>query len=167
MKIKKGLNQFENMTTLFAVAGDRSAKFFVASSGEINQVAKVDEIVPKYDDNEGFFGGKKGGKNGRMGSPNHEVPKEYLLKKFAGMFEEKVEEVWAEDGALPIYLFAPAFIHSLLIKALPKAMSKQIKMVINGNHLHAKPFDLLEMIDKKIPKGAPVTNEKARKLLKK
>ncbi|MDD5527581.1 MAG: hypothetical protein PHO56_01220 [Patescibacteria group bacterium] len=167
MQIKDGLNQFKNEKVLLAVAGDRRAKFFVAGDGVINEVAEIEELVPKYEDNEGFFGGKKGGKLSRMGNPDHEVNKEYLFNKFAKKFEEKIAEAEAGKKGLPIYLFAPAFIHTMLAESLPKAMAKRIKMNIAGNFLHAKPFELLELIDKKIPKGAPVTNEKARKLLRK
>jgi hypothetical protein len=167
MKIKSGLNQFDNEKVLLAVAGDRSAKFFLAADGEINLAAQIKEVVPKYEDNEGFFGGKKGGKLGRMGSPDHKVSKEYLLNKFSSMFEEKVEEVWAEGGALPIYLFAPSFIRNLLVESLPKAMAKRIKLSINGNFTNAKPFELIEKISKNTVSGKPVTSEKARKLLKK
>jgi hypothetical protein len=149
------------------VAGDRTAKFFIAGNGEIDLVAEVEELVPEYGDNEGFFGGKKGGSKGRMGSPNHEVPKEYLLNQFVKKFEEKVAEAEAGKSGLPIYLFAPAFIHNLLANSLPKAIAGRIKMNIAGNFLHATPFELIGLIEKNIPQGAPVTSEKARKLLNK
>lgn len=165
MQIKSGLNQFKKESVLLAVAGDRRAKFYLAGDGEVSLVGEVEELVPEYSDNEGFFGGKKGGSKGRMGSPSAEVNKDYLLNKFAGKFEEEVAAL--EQKNLPIYLFAPSFIHNLLANSLPKAMAKRIKMNIPGNFTNAKPFELIELIDKKIPKGAPVLNEKARKLLKK
>jgi hypothetical protein len=166
MQIKNGLNQFKNEKVLLAVAGDRRAKFFVAGDGEIDQVAEVEESVPEYSDNEGFFGGKKGGSKGRMGNPDHEVSKEYLFNKFTSKFAEKIEEAEAGKGTLPIYLFAPAFIHTLLAKSLPKAMAARIKINITGNHLHATPFELIELIAKNSVGGADVMSEKARKLMK-
>jgi hypothetical protein len=165
MKIKSGLNQFNNASVLLAVTGDYQAKFFVAGDGEINQAAKIEAEVLEHRDNEGFLGGKKGGSKGRMGSPSHETPKEYLFKKFAVKFKAVVMEL--EHKNLPIYLFAPSMIHNQLAAALPKAIAKRIIMNIPGNFLQLKPFDLIEKLDKKLPKGAPVTNEKARKLLKK
>jgi hypothetical protein len=165
MQIKSGLNQFNQGEVLLAVAGDRTAKFFIAGNGEIDLVAEVKELVPEYGDNEGFFGGTKGGSKGRMGSPNHEVNKEYLFNKFAKKFEEKVAEAEAGRAGLPIYLFAPAFIHNLLAKSLPKAIAARIKMNIAGNFLHATPLELIELIEKQGVGGAPVTNSKARKLL--
>lgn len=167
MKIKNGLSQFNNQKVLLAVAGERRAKFFIAGDDEINLFGEIEELVPEYGNNEGFFGGKKGGKLGRMGSPNHEVRKEYLLNKFAHKFEEKVAAAEAGKNELPIYLFAPAFIHTMLIESLPKAMAKRIKMNIAGNYLHAKPFELIELIDKNTVGGKAVLNEKARKLLSK
>jgi hypothetical protein len=165
MKIKSGLSQFKNEKVLLAVAGERRARFFVIDDGEINLFAEIEELVPKYSDNEGFYGGKKGGKLSRMGNPNHEVRKEYLLNKFACKFEEKVAAAEAGKNELPIYLFAPTFIHTMLAESLPKAMAKRIKMNIAGNYLHAKPFELIEMIDKKSVGGKTVVNEKVRKLL--
>jgi hypothetical protein len=165
MQIKSGLNQFNNGEVLLAVAGDRRAKFFIAGNGEIDLVAEVEELVPEYEDNEGFFGGKKGGSKGRMGSPNHEINKEYLLNKFAKKFEEKLAEAETGRGDLPIYLFAPAFIHNLLTQSLPKAMAARIKMNIEGNFNHASPFELIELIEKNGVGGAAVMSEKARKLL--
>jgi hypothetical protein len=167
MKIKNGLNQFENGKALLAVAGERRAKFFIAGEGEINLAAKIEELVPEYGDNEGFFGGKKGGKVSRMGSPDHEANKEYLFAKLARKFAEKVEEAETGGANLPIYLFAPAFIHNLLIKSLPKAIAIRIKMNIAGNYLHAEPFELIELIGKKTISGKAVIKEKARKLLEK
>jgi len=167
MQIKNGLNQFKNERVLLAVAGDRRAKFFVAGDGEINLIAETEELVPEYEDNEGFFGGKKGGKLSRMGNPNHEVRKEYLFNKFAHKFEEKVAAAEAGKNELPIYLFAPAFIHTMLAKSLPKAMAGRIKMNIAGNFLHATPFELLEMIGKNTVGGKAVTSGRARKLLSK
>jgi len=167
MQIKNGLNQFNNQEVLLAVAGDRSAKFFIAGEGAIDLVAEVKEMVPEYSDNEGFFGGKKGGSKGRMGSPNHEVRKEYLFNQFAKKFEEKIAAAEAGKKGLPIYLFAPAFIHTMLAKSLPKAMAERIKMNIAGNFNHATPFELIELIEKHRVSGSPVTNGKARKLLKK
>jgi hypothetical protein len=167
MQIKNGLNQFKKENVLLAVAGERRAKFFAAGSGEINLIAEIEELVPEYEDNEGFFGGKKGGLNGRMGNANHEVNKEYLLNKFAKKFEEKIAEAEAGGKNLPIYLFAPAFIHTMLADSLPKAMAGRIKMNIAGNFLHAAPFELLEIIDKKTVGGKVVIKEKARKILKK
>ncbi|HTW96609.1 MAG TPA: hypothetical protein VMD74_03050, partial [Candidatus Methylomirabilis sp.] len=159
--------QFNQEAVLLAVAGERRAKFYIAESGEIDLVAEIEELVPKYDDNEGFFGGKKGGKLSRMGSPSAEVRKEYLLNKFTRKFEEKVAEAEAGKNNMPIYLFAPAFIHNLLAKSLPKAMTKRIKKNIAGNYLHATPFELIGLIDKNVVGGKLVNNEKARKLLKK
>ncbi len=167
MQIKSGLNQFDGGEVLLAVAGDRTAKFFIAGNGEIDEVGVVEELVPEYSDNEGFFGGKKGGSKGRMGNPNHEVNKEYLFNKFAKKFEEKVAEAEAGKAGLPIYLFAPAFIHQMLIKSLPKAMAARIKLNIEGNFNHATPFELIELIDKNSVGGADVMSEKARKILEK
>lgn len=167
MKIKNGLSQFMNEKVLLAVAGERRAKFFIAGDGEINLFAEVEELVPTYGDNEGFFGGKKGGKNSRMGSPSVEVNKEYLLNKFAGKFKEKVLAAEAQGKGMPIYLFAPAFIHTMLTESLPKAMASRIKLNLTGNYLHAKPFELIEMIDKKSVSGKTIVNEKVRKLLRK
>jgi hypothetical protein len=165
MKIKSGLNQFNNESVLLAVTGDYQAKFFVAGEGEINLAVEIKPEAPEHRDNEGFFGGKKGGSKGRMGSPSHEVQKEYLFKKFAVKFKEAVTQL--EQKNLPIYLFAPSMIHNQLAEALPKALAKRIIMNIPGNFLQLKPFDLIEKLEKKLPKGAPVLNEKARKLLKK
>ena len=165
MQIKKGLNQFENQTVLLAVTGDYQAKFFVAGDGEINLVAEIKAEIFESRGNEGFFGGKKGGSKGRMGGPSYEVPKEYLFKKFAVKF--KTEVMALEQKNLPIYLFAPSMIHNQLAAALPKAMAARIIMNIPGNFLQLKPFDLIEKLEKKLPAGAPVLNEKARKLLKK
>ncbi|MDD4902615.1 MAG: hypothetical protein PHE24_05790 [Patescibacteria group bacterium] len=165
MQIKSGLNQFKNERVLLAVAGDRRAKFFIAGNGEIDLVGEIEELVPKYEDNEGFFGGKKGGKLSRMGNPNHEVNKEYLFNKLSSKFEEKVGEAEAKEGAMSIYLFAPAFIHTMLVKSLPKAMAKRIKMNIAGNFLHATPFELLELISKNTVGGKVITGGKARKIL--
>lgn len=167
MQIKSGLNQFKNETVLLAVAGERRAKFYLAGAGEINPAGEIEELVPKYEDNEGFFGGKKGGKLSRMGNPNHEARKEYLLNKFSGKFARKAEALGGGLKDLSICLFAPAFMHKLLAESLPREMAKRIKMTIAGNFLRAKPFELIEMIAKKIPGGAPVTSEKARRLLKK
>jgi hypothetical protein len=164
MRIKQSLRQFKNENVLLAVAGERRAKFFSAGDGEINLIAEIEELVPKYEDNEGFFGGKKGGKLSRMGSPDHKINKEYLLNKFAGKFEEKVKAV--EAGSL-IYLFAPVFIRKLLAESLPKVVVKRIKMNISGNFLQAKPFELIELIEKNTVGGKAITKEKARKLLKK
>jgi hypothetical protein len=165
MQITKGLNQFENQTVLLAVTGDYQAKFFVAGEGEINLVAEIKAESVESRGNEGFFGGKKGGSNGRMGSPSFEAPKEYLFQKFAVKF--KAEVMALEQKNLPIYLFAPSMIHNQLAAALPKAMAARIVMNIPGNFLQLKPFDLIEKLAKKLPAGAPVLNEKARKLLKK
>jgi hypothetical protein len=165
MQIKSGLNQFSNESVLLAVTGDYQAKFFVAGKGEINLVAEIKTELVEHRDKEGFFGGKKGGLNGRMGSPSFETPKEYLFKKFAVKFKTAVMAL--EQKNLPIYLFAPSMIHNQLSNALPKAIAKRIVMNIPGNFLQLKPFDLIEKLAKKIPQGAPVLNEKARKLLKK
>ena len=158
MKIKSGLNQFEGQSVLLAVTGDYQAKFFVAGDGEINLAAEIKAEPLESRGNEGFFGGKKGG-------PSFEVPKEYLFKKFAVKFKAVVLEI--EQKNLPIYLFAPSMIHNQLAAALPKAFASRIIMNIPGNFLQLKPFDLIEKLEKKLPKGAPVLNEKARKLLKK
>lgn len=167
MRIKNGLNQFENEQVLLAVAGDRTAKFFIAGDGKIDEVGEVEELVPEYSDNEGFFGGKKGGSTGRMGNPNHEVSKEYLFNKFVKKFEAKVAEAEAGRTGLLIYLFAPSFIHKMLIESLPKAMAARIKMNIEGNFNHATPFELIELIEKHRVGGSPVTNDKVRKILEK
>jgi hypothetical protein len=167
MQIKSGLNQFINGTTILAVAGDRRAKFYIASNGEVDLAADIEELVPQYEDNEGFFGGKKGGKLSRMGSPSAEVKKEYLLNKFAKKFEEEIKNLEGIKNSAPIYLFAPTFIHSVLTNSLPKAIAKRIVMNIPGNQLKAKPFELIEMIGKKIVSGKPITKEKARKILSK
>lgn len=164
MKIKSGLNQFTNESVLLAVTGDYQAKFFVAGTGEINLAAEIKPEAAERRGNEGFFGGKKGGSKGRMGSPSYEVPKEYLFQKFAAKFRAEVARL--EQKNLPIYLFAPSMIHNQLAAALPKAMAARIIMNIPGNFLQLKPFDLIEKLAKKMPKGAPVINEKARKLLK-
>jgi hypothetical protein len=165
MKIKSGLNQFNNESVLLAVTGDYQAKFFVAGDGEINLAAEIKAEPLESRGNEGFFGGKKGGSKGRMGGPSYEVPKEYLFKKFAVKFKATVLEI--EQKNLPIYLFAPSMIHNQLAAALPKAFASHIVMNIPGNFLQLKPFDLIEKLEKKLPQGAPVLNEKARKLLKK
>jgi hypothetical protein len=167
MQIKSGLNQFNQGEVLLAVAGDRTAKFYIAGDGEIDEVAEVEELVPEYSDNEGFFGGKKGGSKGRMGNPNHEVSKEYLFNQFSKKFEEKVAEAEAGKTGLPIYLFAPSFIHNLLAKSLPQAMAKRIKLNIAGNFVNAKPFELIELIEKNTVGGADVMSETARKILDK
>jgi hypothetical protein len=167
MQIKSGLNQFTSGAVILAVAGDKKAKFYIAGNGEINLVAEIEELTPKYEDNEGFFGGKKGGKVSRMGSPSAEVKKEYLLNKFASKFEEEIKTLEGVKNSAPIYLFAPAFIHVLLSDSLPKAVAKRIVMNIAGNHLKAKPFDLIGMISKQAVSGKVVVKEKARKLLKK
>lgn len=165
MKIKSSLNQFKNESVLLAVTGDYQAKFFVAGDGEINLAAEIKAEPVEKRGNEGFFGGKKGGSKGRMGSPSFEVPKEYLFNKFAVKFKAVVATL--EQKNLPIYLFAPSMIHNQLAESLPKAIAKRIVMNIPGNFLQLKPFDLIEKLAKKMPKGAPVMNEKARKLLKK
>jgi hypothetical protein len=163
MQIKKGLKQFENEKVLLAVTGDYQAKFFVAGDGEINLAAEVKAEVLEHRDQEGFFGGKKGGSKGRMGSPSFEAPKEYLFKKFAAKFKTAVLAL--EQKNLPIYLFAPSMIHNQLAEVLPKAIAKRIVMNIPGNFLQLKPFDLIEKLEKKITKGAPVLSGRARKLL--
>jgi hypothetical protein len=165
MKIKSGLNQFNNGKVLLAVTGDYQAKFFVAGDGEINLAAEIKAEPFEHRDNEGFFGGKKGGSKGRMGGPSFEVPKEYLFKKFAVKFKAAILEI--EQKNLPIYLFAPSMIHNQLAEAMPKAIAGRIVMNISGNFLQLKPFDLIEKLEKKLPKGAPILNEKTRKLLKK
>lgn len=165
MKIKSGLNQFANGSVLLAVTGDYQAKFFVAGDGEIDLVSEIKPEAMEHRDNEGFFGGKKGGSKGRMGSPSNEAPKEYLFKKFAVKFKTEIAQL--EEKNLPIYLFSPAMIHNQLAAVLPKALAKRIVMNIPGNFMQLKPFELIEKLAKKMPKGAPITNEKARKLLKK
>jgi|WetSurMetagenome_2_1015567.scaffolds.fasta_scaffold13046_1 hypothetical protein len=167
MQIKSGLNQFKGGAAILAVAGDKRAKFYVAGDGEINLAAEIEELTPEYEDNEGFFGGKKGGKLSRMGNPDHEVNKEYLLNKFAKKFEEEIKNLEGVKNSAPIYLFAPAFIHTMLSDSLPKVMAKRIILNIPGNQLKAKPFDLIEMIAKNTISGKVVTKEKARKLLSK
>ena len=42
MKIKSGLNQFNQEAVLLAVAGERRAKFYIAESGEIDLVAEIE-----------------------------------------------------------------------------------------------------------------------------
>jgi hypothetical protein len=165
MQIKNGLHQFNEGEVLLAVAGDRVAKFYIAGNGEIDQVGEVEELVPEYSDNEGFFGGKKGGSKGRMGNPDHEVDKGSLFNKFVKKFEAEVAEAEAGKAGLPIYLFAPSFIHKMLIESLPKAMAARIKMNIDGNFNHATPFELIELIEKNAVGGADVMSGEARKIL--
>jgi hypothetical protein len=165
MQIKNGLKQFENEKVLLAVTGDYQAKFFTAGEGEINLAAEIKAEILESRGNEGFFGGKKGGSKGRMGSPSFEAPKEYLFKKFAVKFKTAVMQI--EQKNLPIYLFAPSIIHNQLAAVLPKAIAKRIIMNIPGNFLQLKPFDLIEKLGKKVVSGKPVVEEKARRLLRK
>jgi hypothetical protein len=165
MQIKKGLMQFEKENTLLIVSGDHEAKFYLAAKGQVDLVGGVEVLNPNFEDNEGKSG--RGKKGEGSGSTVKEVNRPGVRDKFIREFLKKAKEEELIGKVHAIYLFSPVYMHSLLEKSLPAEMRKQLKLNVDGNHLRAHPFKLIEMIEKKIPGGKVVVNEKVRKILKK
>jgi hypothetical protein len=156
MKISNKLPQFSGEVALIITADKKEAQYYIATDGYITSVRTINVSPPKYTDREGFFESR--GKGGVFSSGAvYEKRKEKLEHELLPQFTEAARSIFGEYRITELYLFAPAFLINDLRHALPKNVSKKLRLAVGRNYFGRHPFKLLEkiMAETQKPKAQP------------
>lgn len=145
MKIPAELPQFEKENVLIIAANFQEAKFYSASRGKMDERGAFANKTPKFSDKEAFY--KRGGRRLTYGfGASLEKPEKKIDKEFDAEFR-KIADSLSEIGFDRIFLLSPSFVRKNIISLLPEKM-KKILTDIDGNHLNARPLELIELVGK-------------------
>lgn len=165
MKITRDLPQFRSKNALIVTAGLHTADFYVASNGEIEMTGEFKMLYPHYSDKEGFFESAGHGHVFESGSVL-ETNKAKFRHRFLKELDLLIDDTIIRKEVTDVYLFAPDFVTSELLKLLPKKDKKQVRYFFKGNYIHVHPFYLLKLIKEKENLGWKIPlKEEARKIL--
>lgn len=166
MQIENRLPQFKNEKGLIIVAGEKAAKFYYASNGNIDELDLVKTPFVRYTDREGLQ--KKGSGANQITGSMYEQHSFYEHKNFLHALRNEVIFVHERNKFNSIYLFSPIQILEDVLRSVPKEFSSMVQLKIAGNFVDEHPFDLLLQIKKELEKNIgdkePVKKD-ARKLL--
>ncbi len=168
MKISQNLPQFENKKTLFVVAGEQEAIFYIAHKNEIKQQESWQMSKPKeLPQKEGFF--VRRGRGITLGTGSvFEPRKKKLRDDFVKRITDDIKKIISQDRPEEIYLFAPAQIRRYIKNNLPQDIRQNIQATVRGNYTNKHPFDLIKQIARRQnKKPALPMSEEAKKLLEK
>ncbi|MDZ7726035.1 MAG: hypothetical protein U5L75_00440 [Candidatus Campbellbacteria bacterium] len=146
MKIKSTLPQFENKNALLVVTEKETAKFYIASEGEIKEV-EVIEIDPEEfdrDSRERIQHRSVGGAVVRGRSSEEEEEKG--VSHFLGKLEDKLKNVTKEFDINEVYVFSPSYVNNEVVSRIPKKQRELIEENFRGNYSHKHALKLIEMI---------------------
>jgi hypothetical protein len=166
MLIEEKLSQFVEDASLLIVAGESSAKFYLAGNGVIEELDPFHLPKLHYSDREGFFA-RRGGQSNNSGSV-YENPKEYLHKQFLHGLTDEVKHAQERHGFQSIYLFAPDYMMKGVKECLPKEFRDMLRLEFIGNLAAKHPLELLRLIKaerEQIARRQKIVRLEARKLL--
>lgn len=166
MLIEEKLPQFVEDTSLLIVAGESSAKFYLAGNGTIDELAPFHLPKTHYSDREGFFARR--GKQSMSSGSVYETPKEYLHEQFLRGMTEEVRHAHERQGFRSIYLFSPDYMLKEIRRWLPKEFREMVRLEFVGNLAAKHPFELLRLIKTEREHSAQrqkIVRPEARKLL--
>jgi len=149
MKISNKYPQFEKTVAWLLVCGTQEANFFMATNGEINNVAHFIVEKTKFSDREDM------GRHGYLSFENgakFEAVRRAERIDFLKMFMQEIKDILAEQSPDEVYLFAPETIIEELHQSMPAILRKKVRGTYAGNFLKKKPFDVLAKIGKKVLK---------------
>jgi hypothetical protein len=145
MKIELHLPQFTHEAALLVAAGEKSAKLYRASKGEIEELEEFALPREKFADRERIFSKGTKGKSYSLGAV-YETPKKHLQHQFTQGLKQVIHRLNEESYFNSLYLFAPDYMAKTLKEAIGKEFENRIRAVIHGNFAKAHIFRLLELI---------------------
>jgi len=169
MKITRDLPQFNNERALIIVASEKDGQFYFVSDGNIDEIMEYKLPRLEYAESKKIFRplvGSRGSGVIRTGSLR-ETAKEKNEEIFLREFGITVKKIIADYGVNSFYVFSSMYTIGDVFKKMPLRLRKEIKMIKQGNYHKKHQFELLKIIQKKMPGKIVLTSEKAEKILKK
>lgn len=170
MQIPKNLPQFNELPALFVTAGEYEACFFLAHKGELKLQQEI-KMPPREEakEKQGFIG-RKSGMQSFVAVSHKGRYIEDLKKKFQKKFHSIIHDVLAEFKLEEIYLFAPKYVASRMMKGLSKPEQKDVRMEFFQQDTKLNPLSMVKKFWKLEEKNIfpePIPGNNAQKILSK
>lgn len=144
MQIEKNLPQFAGEKVLLIVAGETTARFFIAGDGIIEEAEPLQIPRVHYSDKEGFF--IKGAGVQKTSGSVREEDRRSAQAEFLQDLVVEVQRLHTHDHFHSLYLFSPDYMSKETKEVLPADLRSLIKMEFPGNLAWKHPFDFLRAI---------------------
>lgn len=167
MDISIKLPRFENEKALILLAGEQTAKFYLANNSRVKELAFFRVHPADYPDREGYRQ-QRGGLPSFGASSMDDRKDTWREQEFLTHLRDTVKVILDHEKPDTIYIFAPGNIIPKIRGFIPFLQRRKIRMMIPQNLVNTHPFRILEKITQETAKqhqSVPI-NPEARKILR-